>query len=193
MTGAWWTSGFRRTSARRDLSLTAALYRLDRTNTSAPEPRLAGVVIQSGAQRTAGWEVGASGSPLARWQIAGGYVNQVAHIMAHTNAAAAGARVPLVPRHTLSLWKRCMIVSRVGAGIGIVEQAGMFAAIDNTVTLPAFRRVDGALFVAVTNALRVQLNVENLFDRCYDPLRTATTTSCRGSSRMQRVSRRVAP
>ncbi len=179
--------------ARRDLSLTAALYRLDRTNTSAPDPVLAGVVVQTGAQRTAGWEVGASGSPSARWQIAGGYVNQVAHIMARTSAAAAGARVPLVPRHTLSLWNRYMIVSRVGAGIGIVQQASMFAAIDNTVTLPAFTRVDGALFVTVTNALRAQLNVENLFDRRYYATSHGNNNIMPGSSRMLRVSVSVAP
>ena len=179
--------------ARRDLALTAAVYRLDRTNTSAPDPVLAGVVVQTGAQRTTGWEVGASGSPAARWEIAGGYVNQVARIMARTSAAAAGARVPLVPRHTLSLWNRYQIVSRVGAGLGIVQQAKMFASIDNTVALPAFTRVDGAVFVTVTNSLRAQLNVENLFDRRYYTTSQGNNNIMPGSSRMLRVSMSVTP
>ena len=35
----------------------------------------------------------------------------------------------------------------LGAGLGAVHQARMYAAIDNAVTLPAFTRWDGALFV----------------------------------------------
>ena len=43
----------------------------------------------------------------------------------------------------------------------------MFAAIDNTVTLPGYTRVDVALFYALTRELRLQANVENLFDTKY--------------------------
>ena len=43
----------------------------------------------------------------------------------------------------------------------------MYAAIDNTVTLPAFTRWDGALFVALPHRTRAQLNVENLLDSRY--------------------------
>ena len=113
--------------------------------------------------------------------------------MARTTAAAAGARVPLVPRHTLSLWNRYQIVSRVGVGLGIVQQAKMFASIDNTVTLPAFTRVDGAVFVTVTNSLRTQLNVENLFDRRYYTTSQGNNNIMPGSSRMLRVSMSVTP
>ena len=40
----------------------------------------------------------------------------------------------------------------------------MFASTDNTVTLPAFTRVDAAVFFTITPRLRAQMNVENLFD-----------------------------
>ncbi len=179
--------------ARPDLALTAAVYRLDRTNTTAPDPDLAGVVVQTGAQRTTGWEVGASGSPTARWQIAGGYVNQVARIMSRTSAAAAGARVPLVPRQTLSLWNRYQVAKRVGTGVGIVQQARMFAAIDNAVTLPAFTRIDAAGYLTLTKAVRAQLNVENLFDRRYYTTSQGNNNIMPGSSRIIRVRLDVTP
>ncbi|MBC7841152.1 MAG: TonB-dependent siderophore receptor [Gemmatimonadaceae bacterium] len=179
--------------ARQDLALTAAVYRLDRTNTTAPDPVLAGVVVQTGAQRTTGWEIGASGSPTAKWQIAGGYVNQVARIMSRTSAAAAGARVPLVPRWTLSLWNRYQIVPRAGVGVGIVQSAKMFAAIDNTVILPAFTRVDGAAFLTLTKALRAQVNVENVFDTRYYATSQGNNNIMPGSSRLVRVSMNVVP
>ena len=43
----------------------------------------------------------------------------------------------------------------------------MFAAIDNTVTLPGYTRADVAGFVVLRKGLRLQANVENLFDARY--------------------------
>jgi catecholate siderophore receptor len=179
--------------ARADLALTAALYRLDRTNTTAPDPVLAGVVVQTGEQRTTGWEVGASGSVTSRWQVAGGYTNQLAKIVSRTSAAAPGARVPLVPRQTLSLWNRYQLHSRIGTGVGVVHQAKLFAAIDNTVTLPAFTRIDAAAFLTLTRSLRAQLNVENLFDTRYYATSQGNNNIMPGSSRSLRVTLNVSP
>ena len=57
----------------------------------------------------------------------------------------------------------------LSAGLGVVQQAKMYAAIDNTVTLPGFTRVDGALFLTLNERarMRAQLNVENLLDARY--------------------------
>lgn len=149
------------------LMLTSALYRLDRTNSSAPDPLQTGVIVQTGAQRSTGAEFGLTGEVTSAWQIAGGFATQRAEITSTTSAAPAGRSVPLVPRRTLSLWNRYQVTSAAGVGLGVVRQASMFASIDNTVTLPAFTRVDGALFVTATPHVRLQLNVENLFDRRY--------------------------
>ncbi len=178
---------------RPDLALTAALYRLDRTNTTAPAPDNPALVVQTGAQRTTGWEVGASGALTARWQIAGGYASQHARIISRTSAAAAGAEVPLVPRQTLSLWNRMQLTPGLGAGIGVVYQARMFAAIDNTVTLPQFTRIDAALFAALTRTVRAQLNVENLFDRRYYATSQGNNNIMPGSPRQLRVALTVTP
>jgi catecholate siderophore receptor len=43
----------------------------------------------------------------------------------------------------------------------------MFAAIDNTVILPSYTRADAALFYSLTEKVRIQANVENLFDKKY--------------------------
>jgi catecholate siderophore receptor len=43
----------------------------------------------------------------------------------------------------------------------------MFATIDNSVMLEGYTRVDMAGFVRLAPSLRVQLNVENLFDKTY--------------------------
>jgi catecholate siderophore receptor len=153
--------------ARPDLSLTAAVYRLDRTNTSAPDPTDPSKIVQSGSQRTTGVELGAAGNVSRVWQVAGGFASQRARITSATTAGKAGAVVPLVPHQTLSLWNRVQATEAFGLGLGIVRQAKMFAAIDNTVTLPGFTRTDGAVFVHLNAALRAQVNVENLLDARY--------------------------
>ena len=172
--------------ARTDLALSAAVYRLDRTNTTAPDPNNAAIIVQTGAQRTTGWEAGVTGAPTSRWQIAGGFANQIARITSTTTAARKGAQVALVPRNTFSLWNRVQLAKPLGAGLGVVHQDRMFAAIDNTVTLPAFTRIDAAVFVTITGLLRVQLNVENLLNADYFTTAHSNNNVMPGAPRMFR-------
>jgi catecholate siderophore receptor len=173
---------------RSGLALTAAIYRLDRTNTSAPDPEDASRVVQTGSQRTTGWELGVSGSLAPWWQVAGGFASQEAKITSTTSAAAKGKRVPLVPETTLSLWNRWQVLPAVGVGLGIIRQDKMFAAIDNSVTLPAFTRADGALFLRLTSLVGAQVNVENLFDERYYATSHGNNNIMPGASRTIRVS-----
>lgn len=154
---------------RADLSLTTALYRLDRTNTSAPSPNDPTLLVQTGRQRTTGMELGVAGHLTSVWQVAGGWATQRARIVSRTSAAREGATVPLVPQHTLSLWNRYQATSRAGVGVGVIYQGESYAAIDNSVRLPGFTRVDAALFFTMTRWLRAQVNVENLLDARYYP------------------------
>ena len=149
------------------LSLTAAAFQLDRTNSTAPDPADASRVVQTGAQRSTGLELGLAGDVTDRWQVAGGWAQQRAEIRSATTAAKAGATVPLVPRTSLSLWNKVQLLEQLGAGLGVVHQTRMYAAVDNSVTLPPFTRMDGALFVTINRVTRLQLNVENLFDANY--------------------------
>jgi catecholate siderophore receptor len=146
------------------LALTAAVYRLDRKNTRAPHPTDPALTVQTGRQRSSGWEMSASGSVTDAWDIVASYANQRATIMERTSAAAPGARVPLVPRTTASLWSRYQFGSRLGLGIGVTQRDDMFTGIDNTVTLPGYTEVDGAIFLRLGRHLRAQANVANVFD-----------------------------
>ena len=170
------------------LALTAALYRLDRTNSSAKDPLDPSRIVQTGAQRTNGFEVGAVGTPTSRWQLAAGYSAQGARIISTTSAAAAGATVPLVPRRTLSAWNRYDFSTAVGIGAGVVEQARSYASIDNSVVLPRFRRVDAALFLALIPRVRTQVNVENIADVRYFPTSQGNNNILPGAPRTLRIS-----
>ena len=80
--------------------------------------------------------------------------------------------LPQVPRHQFALWNRYDPSDRLGVGLGIVHQSSQLAAIRTSLAtlptqLPAFTRVDAAVFYKVSDALQLQLNVENLFDQSY--------------------------
>ena len=178
---------------RPDLSLTGAWYRLDRTNTAAPDPNSTARLVQTGRQRSLGHEIELIGTITSAWQIAAGYASQEARIVSRTSAAQAGARVPLVPRQTLSLWNRYQVVPRLGVGLGAIHQTRVFAAIDNTVTLPGFTRVDAAAFLTVSGSLRAQLNVENVLDERYYPTSHGNNNIAPGAPRSIRFSLAVTP
>ena len=152
-----------------DLALTSAVYRLDRSNSSARDPNDVSKIVQTGRQRTSGYEVGVTGQVSARWQVAGGWASQRATILSATTVARAGATVPLVPHTTVSLWNRYQVTSRLGGGVGLIHQGRSYAAIDNAVTLPAFTRVDAAAYLRLTPGVRLQVNVENVLDERYYP------------------------
>ena len=170
------------------LALTTAVYRLDRTNTRAPDPNDPTKSVQTGSQRTSGFEISASGSITPAWEFIGAYANQSARITSRTTAALPGAKIPLVPRTTMSLWNRYQVIPRLGVGVGVVHRSAMFAAIDQAVTLPGYTDVDGAVFLTLGRTLWAQANIENIFDIDYYSTAHSNNNISPGSRRAVRVS-----
>ena len=152
---------------RQSLSLTGAVYRLDRTNTRANDPSDPTRIVQTGSQRTSGFEAGLNGTITRAWKIVGGYAYQDARVTAATTAAPTGARVAQVPRHTFSLWNNYRFAGKWGAGLGFIHRSDMFAAIDDRVILPGYTRADAALYYTITEKIGFQANLENMFDKKY--------------------------
>jgi catecholate siderophore receptor len=171
----------------RSLSLTTAVYRLDRTNTRSTDPNDPTRIVQTGSQRTNGVEFGWSGSVTKAWQVSGGVGVQDAFVTSATMAARAGAQIAQVPRATFSLWNNYRVLPRLGAGLGVLNRSDMFAGIDNTVVLPSYTRVDAAVFYSLTEKIRLQANVENLTDRRYFANAHTNTNITPGSPRALRI------
>ncbi len=158
--GAKWDAGHR-------LALTVAAYQLDRSHSRAFDPADPARTIQTGSQRSRGVEIGVQGSVTERWQVSGGYARQDAVVTSATTAATAGARVPLVPRHSAALWNRVRLGGGTSVGLGVTRQGESFTGLDNTVVLPAFTRLDAAVFLRVGAGLNLQANIENLLGARY--------------------------
>ena len=63
----------------------------------------------------------------------------------------------------------------------------MFAALDNSVILPAFNRADAAVFLGSGRGLSAQINVENLFDEKYFASANGNNNISPGSPRAIRL------
>jgi len=153
----------------RGLLATAAIFQLDRTNTRAPDPGGGGTVVLTGAQRTRGLELGLERSITHRWQVSAGYAWQEAEITETMSAAPEGREVPLVPRHSFSMWNRYDVSNALGLGLGVVARTKSYASISNAVVLPGYTRVDAAAFYRISPGIELQLNVENILGADYFP------------------------
>jgi catecholate siderophore receptor len=175
--------------ARPDLSLTAATYRLDRSNVVIADPTDPTRSLLVDGQRATGLELGVTGRLTKSWSVAGGYAYQDGAIKATQSATiVAGARLAQLPRHTLSLWNRYDFNRRLGAGLGAIYRDEIYTSTDNTVKLPGFVRFDAALFYRFSEQLRAQLNVENVLDRAYYASAHSNNNITPGSPRAFRIS-----
>lgn len=149
------------------LLATAAIYRLDRTNTQARDAD--DRIVLTGANRAKGIELGLERSISDKWQVSAGYAWQKAEITKTTAAAPAGRKVPLVPKNSFSLWTRYDFTKQLGAGLGAIARSKSYASISNLVELPGYVRFDAALFYQITKDIEAQVNVENIFGADYFP------------------------
>ena len=155
-------------------NLSAAIYQLDRTNTRANDPNNSGFYVLTGESRTRGLELAATGKITDKWQVIGGYAYQDAIITSASAAAAgttssanAGNKVGLVPHNTFSLWNKYDFTNKWALALGTISQSDQYASVDNNVRLKGFTRFDAAAYYKINPSYRVQLNVENIFDRGY--------------------------
>lgn len=149
-------------------ALTAAAYRLDRENSRFNDP-VTGLPQLSGKTRTRGIELSATGKILPQWQVSLGYALQDGKIRSSTAAAPAGRSLALLPESQISLWTRYDVTAKLGLGLGVTHQSSAFTSVSNTVTLPAWTRVDTAVFYNLSKTVSVQLNVNNVLNVQYFP------------------------
>lgn len=151
-----------------DLNLTAAVFELKRKNVLIPDPADPTRSILADAQRTRGFELGVQGQVRPQLQVTGAYTYLDAEFTRATGATVpAGNRVANTPRHIASLFGRYDVTEQFGLGLGVVHQSARFANADNLVRLPGYTRFDGAVYHDITDRVRLQANVENIFNKRY--------------------------
>jgi catecholate siderophore receptor len=174
----------------RRLSVSAAIFRLDRNNVKNTDPNDPARLVLTGQQRTEGVVMSAAGNVTSRWKISGGYAGLSARVTQDTAAAPAGRRVGLVPRHQATLWTVYDFTSRWGAGLGLVGQSRVYTSFTNLVQLPSFTRADALAYYRV-GRYRIALNADNLFNATYYPTANGDNNISPGAPRSLQLSLRA--
>ncbi|MNJ13622.1 TonB-dependent receptor [Pseudomonas wadenswilerensis] len=152
------------------LALTAALFRLERTNMKTTDPANPAQLVLAGEQRTDGFEATLSGQLTDKWQVYGGFAFLDAEITkstSRTNGVANEGQTPtLTPRTSANLWLVRSLTEhwRVGMGANYVDER--YTALDNVVVMPSYTTVDAALLYNQPK-WDMALRLRNVFDRDY--------------------------
>ena len=146
--------------------LTAAAFRLERTNT---RDSTGIVTVQTGESRVEGFEVSAVGEVADFWKANLGYTYLDGELLTNSAFGSAGQRLQQLPRHQVTAWNRFDFTERFGLGLGVIHQSSQFASFSNTVVLPSYWRVDAAAYYTLSDRLSFQVNIENLLDEDYYP------------------------
>lgn len=157
------------------LSVTAALFNLERSNIKNTDPANPARQINVGKQRTNGLELTANGRLPGRWDVSAGYayldgkmVESVARIsslqLPVVSVLALGKVAALTPRHSGFLWAMKDVGNGFSLGGGLNYVGARFASLTNLVTLPSYMTADLA---GLYRAGRYEfgLNVKNVTDK----------------------------
>ncbi len=147
------------------LALTGAVFQIEQSSPQVADSNPDTLdVIDS---RIRGFEAQLQGQVTDRWFLSAGYSYLDGEQQSRTGPT--GRRLRELPEHMFSIWNSVQATDKLGFGLGLTAQDESFADNANAATLPAYARVDMAVFYTVNDNLRLQVNVENLFDELYFP------------------------
>jgi catecholate siderophore receptor len=155
------------------LGLTAAVFRVDKTNARVPNTNPEGPpTLLEGAQRVQGFNIGVTGTLTSRWRVIASYTHLDSEIREHTNAFLVGQALPSTPKRSLSLWTTLTPLENLTLGGGALYQDVTTAnnPASETVALvkvPNFWRFDAFASYALWNKIDLQLNVNNISNELY--------------------------
>jgi len=154
---------------RSNLSLTAAVFDLERESFTSIDPEDQSQLIVVDGSETSGFELQLLGNLTDNWSVSGGYAYLDGEVRTVDGSGDNGNKTRQTPENMFSLWNNFTINSQLRLGLGVTYQDSFFVREDNAVEVPSYTRVDAAVFYDVSDELRLQLNVENLFDEEYFP------------------------
>ena len=145
----------------RRLSLTAAAFEIEQESPVVSDSD-AGLldVIETTVD---GFELQLQGQVTDLWFVSAGYS------YLDGKQADGTLRPRELPENMFSIWNSFQATSRLALGLGLTYQDESFINNGNSAVLPSYTRVDAAAYYDLSDALRVQLNVENLTDELYFP------------------------
>lgn len=150
------------------LSLTAALFRSEKTNARTPglDPNDPPQVL-AGKQRVDGVELSAAGRITPDWEVFAGLALMDSEIIASNNASEAGAALARTPEATFNLWTTYRLPANFTVGLGTQYMDTVYRSTTTTDSVPDYWLVNAMAAWEATDRLTLRLNVSNLLDEEY--------------------------
>jgi catecholate siderophore receptor len=155
------------------LSLTGAIFRLEKLNARVPDPTNPGFNMLEGTQRVDGLSLNVTGRVTEKWQLTAGYALLDSHIIkSAAGGAPEGAPLTNTPKHALTFFTeyRLTPVFEIGGG-GRYASSRLAQNVPPIKKVPAYWTFDLMAKYDLTERMSLQLNVNNIFDKYfYDQL-----------------------
>jgi len=157
-----------------DLSVTAALFHITKENVLTSDPVDSNYQIAAGEARSRGFDISVAGNITPQWRVIGGYAYVDAEVTESSSALMpAGTRLANVPRHSFNLLDTYEFAEGPLAGLGVgmgVKYVGdrKGGATSTAFDMDAYTTVDLLAYYPLTERVRLNLNLNNLFDEEYE-------------------------
>ncbi|MDX2234158.1 MAG: TonB-dependent receptor [Hyphomonadaceae bacterium] len=151
-----------------DLTLSAGVFRTEKTNARVANPTAGAELLLVGDQRVDGFEIGVTGAITDAWDIFAGYTYLDAIVEDDGPAAANdGKQFPNVAPHAFSVWTSYAVTPTVTLAGGAAYMDARFADAANLISIDDYWRFDAMARFALGEHLDLQINGQNLSDERY--------------------------
>ncbi|MFL9808451.1 MAG: TonB-dependent siderophore receptor [Pseudomonas sp.] len=166
--------GIKYDMADRDLSLTAAMFHIVKENVLTNDPLDSTRSVAAGEVRSRGFDINLAGNITPQWRVIGGYAYVDAEVTESTSASMpSGSRLGNVPRHSFNLLDTYEFaggpLAGLGLGVGlkyVSDRQGQTS--NNTFEMDGYGLVDLLAYYPLTENVRLNLNLNNVFDKHYE-------------------------
>lgn len=157
-----------------DLSITAALFHITKENVLTSDPLDSNYQVAAGEARSRGFDISVAGNITPQWRVIGGYAYVDAEVTESSSASMpVGTRLANVPRHSFNLLDTYEFAEGPLAGLGVgmgVKYVGdrKGGASTTAFDMDAYTTVDLLAYYPLTERVRLNLNLNNVFDEEYE-------------------------
>jgi catecholate siderophore receptor len=151
------------------LSLTGAVFRLEKQNARVPDPNNAGFNTLEGTQRVDGFSLNVRGRLTEDWQITAGYTYLDSHVVKSApGAAPMGSALTNTPKNALTFFTEYRLGGGFEAGGGGQYVSSRLAQnVPPIKMVPGYWTFDAMAKYDLSEKMSLQLNMNNIFDKYY--------------------------
>ncbi|PNG12899.1 TonB-dependent siderophore receptor [Stutzerimonas stutzeri] len=157
-----------------NLSVTAALFHITKENVLTADPLDSNFQIAAGEVSSRGFDLSVAGNITPQWRVIGGYAYVDAEVTeSNSTSMPVGSRLANVPEHSFNLLDTYEFdngaLDGLGLGVGVKYVSSRKGSTSNTAfDMGAYTVVDLLAYYPLTDRVRLNLNLDNVFDEQYD-------------------------